>query len=260
MGIFTAPPVIPDDLLSKLTGDSRRSRGRLAKVQDVIRSEFAQGETPLLIAVDIVHPIVGVITNKRVFLVWGRRVDKSATPDRISRTRLGKLPNGYLAIIDGPGMNIQFATYEEANQFVGAIDHYLLSSNVVPRDIPPLFPNFFHDVLVTTGKPVNPDNMFAITDRVVRMISSSAASYFEQSGDNTAQSRFTSVFSADETDGAVLARWADLMIDFLWEWDPRSHDPLRRLIPRIKELLTGPDSFLWECGNQLPMWDDLTTS
>ena len=157
-------------------------------------------------------------------------------------------------------MNLQFATYEEANQFVGAVDHYLLSSSVVPRDIPSLFPDFFRDILVTTGKPVTPDNMFAITDRVVRMISGSAASYFKQSGDNAAPRRFASVFSAEETDGAVLIRWADLMIDFLWEWDPRSHDPLRGLIPRIKELLTAPDSFLWECGNQLPMWDDLTTS
>jgi hypothetical protein len=127
-----------------------------------------------------------------------------------------------------------------------------------PRDIPALFPDFYLGILTATGKPTTSGNVVDLVDRVARMIGAgSALPYFEQAHDDAASRRFLAKFNSTEGDGESELRKPDLMIDFLWEWDPTCHHAVRRAVANVYDLLTGPDSFLWSCGDKIPAWDGL---
>lgn len=127
-----------------------------------------------------------------------------------------------------------------------------------PRDIPPLFPDFFHGVLFGVGKEATSQNLLALCEYVSQMISVNAYGWFHQSGDVAAEARFSRRFRGGGGPEQAIERVPDDMIDFLWDWHVRAHDPLREWIPRLHGDLTAPSSRLWRYGPDLPfgMWED----
>ncbi|MDR6974085.1 hypothetical protein J2X68_000763 [Streptomyces sp. 3330] len=126
-----------------------------------------------------------------------------------------------------------------------------------PRDIPPLFPDFFHGVLFAVGKEATPHNLLALTEYVSQMISANAYGWFHRFGDTAAEARFSRRFRGGGPEGQALEKVPDDMIDFLWAWNPRARDALRDWIPRLETDLTAPGSRLWRYGDELPfgMWE-----
>jgi hypothetical protein len=104
---------------------------------------------------------------------------------------------------------------------------------------PVLFPDFYHRMPRTTGKPTSPENIVQVIAMVSSMIAAgSAFAYFEQNGDMPARERFLARFQSGSDDGEAFLRMPDEMIDFLWAWSPTRHDALRRLPGKIFDLAT----------------------
>ena len=120
------------------------------------------------------------------------------------------------------------------------------------RDIPALYPDFYHGVLFAVGKEVSPQNLFALVEYVGQMVSVNAAGWFLQTGDRAAQERFAARFRGGGGDDQKLELVPDDMIDFLWAWRPSTHEALREWIPRMHDDLTGPDSRLRRFPGELP--------
>ncbi|NKQ23208.1 hypothetical protein [Streptomyces galbus] len=127
-----------------------------------------------------------------------------------------------------------------------------------PRDIPPLFPDFFHGVLFSVGKEPTPQNLLALAEYVSQMISVNAYGWFHQFGDTAAEAQFSRRFRGGGPEGQALEKVPDDMIDFLWAWNTAAHDALREWIPRLERVLAAPESRLWLYGDELPfgMWED----
>lgn len=126
-----------------------------------------------------------------------------------------------------------------------------------PRDIPPLFPDFLHGVLFAVGKDATPHNLLALAEYISQMISVNAYGWFQQRGDAQAEAHFSRRFRGGGPEGQALEKVPDDMIDFLWAWNPGTHDALRDWIPRLEADLTAPRSKLWRHGDELPfgLWE-----
>lgn len=187
----------------------------------------------------------------------------------IADTWLGRLPkpNDYVIILitsktgranfsdDDPAgypHRIQLAVIAPpvAQAAVGLIDSRLDSAKE-PRDVPLLNPGFYQQILARVNLEVSPNNLTELAFRVSNMLRIGGAyRFFEQASDSYAQAQFDEVFPQEGSrDNAALI--ADQMIDWLWEWDARSHAELRSLIPRIERILTAPDSGLFQEGPEL---------
>ncbi|AWW41942.1 hypothetical protein [Streptomyces cadmiisoli] len=123
-----------------------------------------------------------------------------------------------------------------------------------PRDIPPLFPDFYHGVLFAVGKEPSPQNLLALIEYVGQMLAINAVMWFQQTGDTDAHDRFMELRVDDDRKLEMLP---DDMIDFLWAWRPSTHQALRDWMPELEQMLTGPDSRLWNFGDELPfgIWE-----
>jgi hypothetical protein len=252
MGLFSQDPEPDSRLFAKLVNSDRASRKKLVKEQEGILALLRESEQVRGVGVDVAgNAGVSVVTTERVVQVKRGRVINEAGGDRIQATELLVRPNGnYLVAFRGPGLYAPtFFTADEANAFARAVDQYLVATPPGPRDIPELWPDFYLGVLRATGKPESQENFIAIIQRVrANLIDHAAMKFFDQVGDEVARTRFLAEFQG----GTGILHVPDRIIDFLWDWDPRSHDPLRRMMKRVHELMTGPDSFLWDCGDEIP--------
>jgi hypothetical protein len=253
MGLFNSTPDLADDLRAALVGNSRRSRSKVAKVQGTIRDTLTSNESPLIIAVESTSSRVAVVTNERLVLFDGSRSHYTVPANQISGTRLWEIQDYQVAVgIEGTNVKLTFGTYDEANRLAVTIDNRLLAT-IGPREIPQLRPKYYRDILHRTGKPETDLNLLALADRVAAMIAGGGAmAYFDQAHDSAARQRFMSMFTRERPDAEFILDRPDLMIDYLWDWSPQSHDTLRRLVPRIRELLIAPESFLWTSGDEVP--------
>lgn len=121
-----------------------------------------------------------------------------------------------------------------------------------PRDIAPLFPDFYHGVLFAVGKEPSPQNLLALIEYIGQMLTLNAVVWFQQTGETQAHERFMERFGGGGGDEQKLEMIPDDMIDFLWSWRPSTHQALRDWIPELEQMLTGPDSMLWKFGDELP--------
>jgi hypothetical protein len=254
VGLFSPDPEPDSRLFTKLVNGDRASRKKLVKEQEGILALLRESEQVRGVGVDVAgNAGISVVTTERVIQVKRGRVINEADGDRIHATELLVRPNGnFLMAFRGPGLySPTFFTSEEANDFARAVDQYLVGARPGPRDIPELWPDFYLGVLRATGKPESQENFVAIIQRVrATLIDNAAMKFFDQLGDEAARARFLAEFEG----GAGVLHVPDRIIDFLWDWDPRSHDPLRHMVKRVHDLMTGPDSFLWDCGDEIPPW------
>ncbi|MFJ8493796.1 hypothetical protein ACIRBZ_36470 [Streptomyces sp. NPDC094038] len=151
---------------------------------------------------------------------------------------------------------------QTAGDYYPDIDEEEFEPAVAPRgtahrDIPPLFPDFYHGVLFAVGKEPTPQNLLALVEYVSQMLTLNAVMWFQQTGDAAAQERFMNRFRGGGGDDQKLELVTDDMIDFLWAWRPSTHQALRDWMPELEQKLTGPDSKLWQFGDELPfgIWE-----
>jgi hypothetical protein len=138
------------------------------------------------------------------------------------RSRRERPKGGFLAIISGPDLRVAFPTLDQADLFVQTIDLAMVNSRVVRRDIPILMPGLYEEILRTSGRPVEPGHVIAVARAAADMIAAHAQIFFTSTGDRAAVDRFARDFG--DRRGTTTA---DDMIDWLWDWDPRCHQPLR---------------------------------
>ncbi|MYS18866.1 hypothetical protein GA0115240_101424 [Streptomyces sp. DvalAA-14] len=264
--MFGSRPELDEGLAARLGGDGKVARRRLADNQDALRAALQPGEIVRVIAVeDAFDCRVAMITSRRLLIARKGRVTGSYEPARISRTRLGRRPNGtMLTLIDGPGLVLGFLDHQTANLLAVSVDNHLLAppprSNAgsnTPRDIAELLPDYYRGILFATGKPDTPDNIVALIELVGQMLTLNAMIWFGTVDDKAAEERFLEHFrGGGPTDR--LINMVDDMIDFLWAWSPRCHEALRDFVREAQEVLTGPKSQLWRHGDDLPMglWEE----
>ncbi|WP_439659677.1 hypothetical protein ACSHWB_46155 [Lentzea sp. HUAS TT2] len=261
MSLFSPTPDLMPAVHTALVNDDRYGRRKLAGEQEALLNHLGEHERLVAVAVDSAwHSGVTVVTTSRVFQLKRGEVVREADASRIRGTEILVRPNGnYLVSVEGSGLFvITFLHREEADRLCRAVDAHLVGTPPGPRDIPVLFPDFYLGILRDTGKPETAENVVELVDRTRRAVAGGGAMpFFDQTGDERARARFRDQFLEDhDEDGETLLRTPDLMIDFLWEWDPACHEPLRRMVARFHEHMTGPHSFLWTCGDELPRWAD----
>ncbi|WP_330277830.1 hypothetical protein OG205_20450 [Lentzea sp. NBC_00516] len=261
MSLFSPTPDLMPAVLIALVNDDRYARRKLAREQESLLNNLGADERLVAVGVDVTwNSGVTVVTTTRVFQLKRGEVINEASASRIRGTELVVRPNGnYFVSYEGCGLYVTtFLHKEEADRLCRAVDGYLVGAPPGERDIPDLFPDFYLGILRDTGKPETAENVVELVDRTRRAVAASGAlAFFKQANDERARAQFHDQFMVDRgQDGETLLRMPDQMIDFLWHWNPVCHEPLRRMIARFHELMTGPDSFLWECGDEIPRWDD----
>ncbi|MBU2668249.1 hypothetical protein KOI35_32530 [Actinoplanes bogorensis] len=225
MGLFDSGPALEDVVGAKLVNTDERSRRELARAQLPILRELRDEELLLVIAVDRDTGVI-VVTNERLFTVRRGKLDRRIERNRIREAKLGQLPRGgFVAIIAGPELRVAFATLDEADLFVQTIDLAMVNSRVVRRNIPVLMPDLYEEILRTSGRPVESRLVIAVARAAAEMIAAHARTFFTTIGDQGAADRFGRDFG--DRRGVTTA---DDMIDWLWDWDPRCHQPLRRAV------------------------------
>ncbi|MET9226318.1 hypothetical protein [Lentzea sp. NPDC003310] len=261
MGLFSSTPDLMPAVHTALVNDDRYGRRILAREQEALLNHLGDHERLVAAGVDVAgNSGVTAVTTSRVFQLKRGRVTAEAAAAQIRGTEMFLRPNGnYFVSVEGTGLHvITFLRKEEADRLCRAVDSYLVGKPPGERDIPILFPDFYLGILRDTGKPETAENVVELVDRTRRaVVGGGALPFFEQTGDERARARFHDRFLVDRgQDGETLLRMPDEMIDFLWEWNPFCHDALRRMVARFHEHMTGPHSFLWTCGDELPRWDD----
>ncbi|MBM2620281.1 hypothetical protein JIG36_32680 [Actinoplanes sp. LDG1-06] len=242
MGLFGAPPVLVDAVGTKLVNKDVRARRDLARAQLAILGEVRGDELLLVIAAD--RGGVVVVTNERIFTVRRGKVDRRIERADVRETKLGHVrAGGFVAIISGAGLRLGFPSLDEADRFVQVVDLAMVNSRVVTRDIPVLMPALYEEILRTSGRAASRRNVSDVAHAAAELIVEQARSFFAGTGDLDAADRFAARFlHTDRFRFAGHFRFtarfrerladstADDMIDWLWEWDPRCHQPLRRAV------------------------------
>ncbi|MET7485144.1 hypothetical protein [Streptomyces sp. NPDC005538] len=261
MSLFGQRPEPDPSFTAVLANDTTRSRRRLADNQHVLRETLDGDEEVHLIAVEeALNSRVVTVTSRRLLVVRKGRTEGSYTRDRITRTRLGRLPNGtMLAFVDGAGLMFSFLTAHTADRLAFAVDRFLLTPPVrrtAARDIPELLPDYYRGILFATGKPDTADNIVALVELLSQMLTSNAAMFFRQTGDQATDQSFMARFKGGGPEERLL-HVVDDMLDFLWDWNPRCHNALRTFVRDARTTLTGPGSRLWRYGDELPrgLWE-----
>jgi hypothetical protein len=111
------------------------------------------------------------------------------------------------------------------------------------RDVPPLYPTYFMELLTTGGVPTTPANLVRLIGRTAFMIGTQAAAYCAQLRDAAAFKIFISNFAR----GGIPSRQLQLvddMVDWLWASNPGCHDDLRQRFSKWRTGLLGPNTFL----------------
>ncbi|MFF7332339.1 hypothetical protein ACIQU5_23460 [Streptomyces sp. NPDC090306] len=253
----------PDErLLRLLANGSRRGAGKLLGVnQEVLLDALAEGEhIRTLVAEEVFDSRLAAVTTRRLLIVRKRRVYGSYAPERISRTRLLRSPNGtWMTAVDGPGLVLGFREREWADHLAVSIDRHLLApppaAVTAPRDIPELLSDYYRAILFATGKPESPENIVALINLIGQMLSLNAVMWFQQLDDPAAEERFLDRFRGGGPEERFV-HLVDDMIDFLWAWRTNCHAALRDFVRDTQVKLSGPDSQLWYHGDELPfdMW------
>jgi len=112
-----------------------------------------------------------------------------------------------------------------------------------PRDIPPLYPAYFLELLGRAQVAASPVNVARLVERTAFMIGCQGAAYCAQLRDPAAFEVFVRNFAR----GGIPDRrpyLVDDMVDWLWAWNPGCHDDLRRRFPGWRDGLLGTESFL----------------
>ncbi|MFJ7967209.1 hypothetical protein [Streptomyces sp. NPDC096324] len=121
------------------------------------------------------------------------------------------------------------------------------------RDIPRLFPYFYHSVLARNGKPVHGRNIMALIEYVDAMVLFQGNLWIEtEVKDPRTAEVFRQRFVIPLDDYEFPEQRPDDAIDFLWAWRTTARPGLREFIDQTYTRLTSPESVLLKYGDVLP--------
>ncbi|MET7286464.1 hypothetical protein [Streptomyces sp. NPDC005573] len=275
-----------------LVDDARQTR-LLLEWQEELLEYVRPGERITAVAAEEkVGSRVVVVTSRRLLATDGRSDVQAYEPERISGTRIGRLPGGNaVTSVDGPGKVFRFADLSTADALALAIDRLVggpapakltaptgpatpsasaperppggtaarVSAGAVPsRDVPALLPGFYRRVLFETGMPDNPGNTVALIELVHSELYFHAALWFDMTDDPAARREFDARFSRGGPDPDRLIHLPDDMVDFLRARVPGGRAPLRDIVRELEQVLSGPDSPLHGCEASIPadLWSE----
>ncbi len=242
MGLFTKSVPIDETFTQAMVQADGRSRGQVGNEQDAIRQALRPDEDASVIAVDRQGNGVFVVTGERLLRFRNRALQQEAALSQISDMVMSQSGYHYVTTAK-PNMEIRLDTFEQANAFQIAAD---------PRDIPPLYPDFFRRILTGIGLPVTQENMARLNERVAMAIGvGGAISYFMQTGDQQARIHFEKRFDRGGPPER-LVHVCDDMIDWLWQWRATCHAAVRKLVPAIEATMVGDDSPIRSASGEVP--------
>jgi hypothetical protein len=268
VALFAGGESLSEDFRAALADDASHIRRIVAKGQQDIRSYLQGGETVQLIAVeDFTATHTLVVTDRRLLVTrkGGRVLARSVSPEEIRDVEVRPTETGsFYVVVAGPGTVVKFQRPGVAYSVGEALEKLArrrppaataASGTGVPagRAVPVLYPSFYLDLLTETGVPASPENVVNLVERVFVMVRGKADEYFRQLGDHAAAQRFHDHFDGGGPEDRVLNS-VDDMVDWLWDWDARTHAPLTNLFPRIQALLLEPHSFLRTGNGRVPSW------
>lgn len=121
------------------------------------------------------------------------------------------------------------------------------------RDVPRLFPYFYHSVLARNAKPVHGRNIIALIEYVDAMLLFQGNLWIEHEvKDLRTAEVFQHRFAIPLDDYEVPEHRPDDAIDFLWAWRTTARPGLRQFLDQTYTALTSPDSQLLQYGATLP--------
>ncbi|MGH3300654.1 MAG: hypothetical protein ACRDOK_03040 [Streptosporangiaceae bacterium] len=187
MGLFGPDPVVEPALLAKLVNDGKRVRGFLAKEQYSVFPVLRHDETVLCVAADPEMRTTTVVTRQRVFQVELGRFGGAIPGPQITQVEHSRFQYGFLAGVycGETCLSARLSSDSEARAFVRSVEQELIAPQ--PRDIPPLHPDFYADILRRAGKPVTPCNMDALIIRIRGFFGVNAVGWFDKLGDSLAR-------------------------------------------------------------------------
>ncbi|MFJ2237932.1 hypothetical protein [Streptomyces sp. NPDC087859] len=121
------------------------------------------------------------------------------------------------------------------------------------RDVPHLFPYFYHSVLARNGKPVHGRNITALIEYINALLLFQGIVWIEGDiKDVRTGEVFRQRFCVPIDDYEFPEERPDDVIDFLWAWRTTARPGLRQFLDQTYTDLTGPDSTLLKYGATLP--------
>ncbi len=267
MGLFGGGESLSEDFRAALVDDASHIRRMVGKGQQEIRSYLKDGETVQLIAVeDFTATHTLVVTDRRLLVTrkGGRVLVRAVSPEEIRDVEVRPTDTGsFYVVVAGPGTVVKFQRPGVAYAVGEALENLARrrpGATTTPgpaasaeRAVPVLYPGFYLDLLTETGVPATPENVVNLVERVFVMVMGKADEYFGQLGDHGEAQRFHAHFDGGGPEDRVLNA-VDDMVDWLWEWDARTHAPLTNLFPRIQALLLEPHSFLRTGNGRVSSW------
>ncbi|NKQ23212.1 hypothetical protein [Streptomyces galbus] len=120
------------------------------------------------------------------------------------------------------------------------------------RDIPHLFPYFYHSVLARNGKPVGGHNILALIEYIDAMLIFQGNMWIAEIDEPRTGEVFKQRFCGPLDEYEALEHRPDHVIDFLWAFRTTVRPGLRQFIDQTYTALTSPNSRLLEFGSTLP--------
>ncbi|MET9384771.1 hypothetical protein ABZY09_27810 [Streptomyces sp. NPDC002928] len=120
------------------------------------------------------------------------------------------------------------------------------------RDVPYLYPYFYHAVLFANGKPLTAQNILAVVEYVSQSLGLQGSVWMQELADERTRTVFMDRFATPlDTDDRREHR-PDDQIDFIWSWRTTARPGLRQFLQQTYAHLNGPTSQLKNYGPDLP--------
>ncbi len=120
------------------------------------------------------------------------------------------------------------------------------------RDIPRLFPYFYHSVLARNGKPVTGRNIIPLIEYIDAMLIFQGTVWFQKIEDPRTDEVFRQRFVIPLDEYEIPEHRPDDAIDFFWAWRTTARPGLRQFVDETYTDLTSPASKLLTFGDTLP--------
>jgi len=258
MGIFGRGPEVDPACAERLVNTDRGALRILAREQAAIPGLLLGDENIQGIGADGSFDQLTVVTTLRVFQVRRGRVADELGWSRVTHISLHETPDRRFVATVRSGNHDLLTCFdrESDSQAFYQVLHRMTQAPAGRRDIPMLYPDYYTSILQQTGKPATPHNMAQLIVRVKAFLGGYGHWLLGELHDVADQTEFRARFGQDSPASPDPLRDPDRVVDFLWSRNNLTHEHIRRKIQELGQAMVAPDSFLYQCGDELPEWDD----
>jgi hypothetical protein len=148
----------------------------------------------------------------------------------------------------GIAVPVTFQDRQTAATFATRLNKLIIACR--PRAVPILYPQYFLEIIATSGAQATVVNVLRLIERTAMMLGAQGATYCAQLKDPQALEELISRFARGGPPDRQL-QIVDDMVDWLWAWNPGCHRALVQQFQKWRVLLLAPDSPL-VAGSELP--------